>query len=177
MQKKNATTGEMTSCLASPRGGLSRALGIGMTAGVAAGFIVLIPVLILQLARGIGVVPEMQLAASSLIGMAAYEGIGGLILGIVMHFFVSIVPALAYGLIAWRLPATNRWAWVAGPMLGILVFFFMGLVVLPHSVITMPASLTPMPYVPALLIHMFGLGLPIALIVRRRWSRSNATRN
>ncbi len=72
-----------------------------------------------------------------MIGMAAYEEIGGLILGIVMHLFVSIVPALAYGLIAWRLSATNRLAWVSGPMLGVLVFFFMGLVVLPHSVITM----------------------------------------
>lgn len=116
----------------------------------------------------------MQLAASSIIGMAVYGGIGGLILGIVMHFFVSIVPALAYGLIAWRLPAVNGWAWIAGPVLGIVVFFFMGLVVLPLSVITMPASVTPMPYVPALLIHMFGLGLPIALIIQRGWSRSNA---
>jgi uncharacterized membrane protein YagU involved in acid resistance len=134
---------------------------------MAAGIIVLVPVLILQVARGVGIVPEMQLAASSLMGMAAYAGATGLILGILLHFFVSIVPAVAYGLVAWRLPAVNRWAWIGGPVLGLIVFFFMGFVVLPLSAFATPASVTPMPFLPALLIHMFGLGLPIALIVQR----------
>jgi hypothetical protein len=156
---------------------LSHAATKGLAAGVAAGFIVLVPVLILQLARGVGIVPEMQLAASSLMGMAAYAGAPGLLLGTLLHFFVSIVPAVAYGLVAWRLPAVNRLAWIAGPVLGIIVFFFMGLLVLPHSAFTTPASVTPMPYLPALLIHMFGLGLPIALIIRRGWALSKAANN
>lgn len=145
----------------------SAALPRGTTAGVAAGVIVLVPVLILQLARDIGVIPEMQLAASSLIGIAAYRGTTGLILGTLLHFFVSIVPAIAYALVASRLPVVNRLAWLGGPLLGIIVFFFMGFVVLPHSAFITPPSASPMPFLPALLIHMFGLGLPIALIVRR----------
>jgi hypothetical protein len=55
----------------------------------------------------------------------------------------------------------NRLAWIAGPVLGLVVFFFMSFLVLPHRAFTTPASVTPMPFLPALLIHMFGLGLPI----------------
>jgi uncharacterized membrane protein YagU involved in acid resistance len=167
MQTTIESPGSKTAPTASSRSGLYRAVTIALAAGVAAGFIVLIPVLILQLARGIGVIPEMQLAASSLMGMAAYAGITGLIVGILLHFFVSIVPAIAYGLIAWRQPALNRYAWIGGPVLGISVFFFMSRVVLPLSAFTTPASVTPMPYLPALLIHIFCLGLPIALIIQR----------
>ncbi|WP_343654186.1 hypothetical protein [Paraburkholderia caribensis] len=150
--------------------GFIRAMIHGIYAGIAAGFIVLVPVLILQLARGIGVVPEMQLAASSLMGMAAYAGVTGLVLGTLLHFFVSIVPALAYALVMWGAPALNRWAWIGGPVLGLIVFFFMGFAVLPLSVFTIPPSVTPMPFIPAILIHMFGLGLPIALIIRKKTS-------
>jgi hypothetical protein len=168
MNTTYATPSEQTFRITKSQDELSLALTRGLAAGAATGLIVLVPVLILQLARGIGVVPEMQLAASSLMGMAAYAGATGLILGTLLHFFVSIVPALAYSLVASRLPVVHRLAWIAGPVLGLIVFFFMGMVVLPHSAFATPASVSPMPYVPALLIHMFALGLPIALIVRRR---------
>ncbi|WP_342627743.1 hypothetical protein AAC691_16815 [Nguyenibacter vanlangensis] len=171
LQDKVAGSG-VTAGPAGSRRGSSRAVAIGLAAGLATGAIGLVPVLILQAARGVGIVPEVQLAASSLIGMAAYAGAAGLVLGTLLHFFVSIVPAVAYALVAWRVPAVNRWAWAGGPVLGIILFFFMGFVVLPHSAFTTPASVTPMPFVPALLIHMFGFGLPIALIVRRGWVRS-----
>jgi len=129
-------------------------------------------VLILQAARGVGVVPEMQLAASSLMGISAYAGTAGLILGILLHFFVAIVPAVAYALVVSRVPALNRWPWVGDPLLGIIVFFFMGFIVLPHSAFTTPVSVTPMPFAPAILIHMFGFGRPIALVIQRGWARS-----
>jgi hypothetical protein len=177
MQTMDATQDKTTMRSPSSLPGWPRAIAIGFTAGAAAGIIVLVPVLILQLTRGIGVVPEMQLAASSVIGVAAYKGTAGLILGTLLHFFVAVVPAVAYALVAWRVPAVNRWAWIGGPVLGIIVFFFMGFVVLPRSAFTTPPSVTPMPFLPALLVHMFGLGLPIALIVQRRWARSNVASN
>ncbi|WP_419730429.1 hypothetical protein [Lichenicola sp.] len=154
------------------RHGWVQAVTAGLIAGIATGFIVLVPVLVLQEARGIGVVPEMQLAAASLMGLAAYAGMTGLILGTVLHFFVSIVTAVAYALVAWRVPLVRRWAWIDGPILGLIVFFFMGLVVLPHTAFATPASVSPIPFVGGLLIHMFGFGLPIALIVQRLWARS-----
>ncbi|MGF6870903.1 hypothetical protein [Paraburkholderia sp. MM5477-R1] len=169
MKTTDTTFDQVMTRPTSPRTGLSHALTLGMTAGIAAGFIVLVPVLILQLARGVGIVPEMQLAASSLMGMVAYAGAAGLIVGTLLHFFVSIVPAIAYGLVAWRFPVVNRLSWIAGPVLGLIVFFFMGFIVLPRSAFTTPASVSPMPFLPALLIHMLALGLPIALIVRRGW--------
>ena len=172
MRTTDTTFDQGTTRLTSPRTELSHALTIGMTAGIAAGFVVLIPVLILQLVRGVGIIPEMQLAASSLMGMVAYAGAAGLIVGTLLHFFVSIIPAIAYGLLAWRFPSVNRLAWIAGPVLGLIVFFFMGFIVLPLSAFTTPASVTPMPFLPALVIHMLGLGLPIALIVQRGWASS-----
>lgn len=142
----------------------------GCIAGLAAGSIGMIPVWLLQSSRGVGIIPQMQLAASGVIGIAAYDGLGGVLLGIVMHFFVSIVPAIAYAFVAWRLPRIGRLAWVSGPFLGLVVFFFMGLVVLPLSAFTTPENMPAMPFVPALLIHMFAFGLPIALVVRKAHS-------
>jgi uncharacterized membrane protein YagU involved in acid resistance len=138
----------------------------GIWAGLVSGGVVLAPVLTLQLSRGVGVVPEMQLAASSVIGISAYEGTVGFVLGTLLHFFVSIVPAITYALIIRCLPALNRWAWVGGPVLGLLVFLVMGFIVLPRTAFITPPSVTPMPPLPALLIHMFGLGLPISLVIR-----------
>jgi hypothetical protein len=70
-------------------------------------------------------------------------------------------------LIVRRLPELNRWAWLGGPLLGLAVFLVMGFIVLPRTAFITPPSVSPMPPAPALLIHMFGLGLPISLIIRR----------
>ena len=139
----------------------------GLIAGLVAGSLGMIPVWLLQSARGVGIVPQMQLAASGVIGMAAYDGLGGFFLGIVMHFLVSIIPAIAYAIVAWRVPLVDRLAWVSGPLMGLVLFLFMGLVVLPLSAFAMPETMSAMPFVPALLIHMFAFGLPIALVVKR----------
>jgi len=53
----------------------------------------LVPVLILQLARSVGIAAEMQPAASSLMGMAVNTGAAGFVLGTLLHFFVPVVPA------------------------------------------------------------------------------------
>lgn len=149
----------------SPPVSLAAATRAGIWAGLISGVVVLDPVLTLQLSRGIGVIPEMQLAASSVIGISAYDGAVGLVLGTLLRFFVAIVPATTYALIVQRLPALNRWA-LGGPVLGVLVFLVMGFIVLPRTAFVTPPSVTPMPPVPALLIHMFGLGLPISLVIQ-----------
>ena len=160
----------MATSAADRSSGLSRAVAIGVTAGAVAAVIVLVPVLILQALRGVGVILEFQLTASSRMGKAAYAStVGPLLLGIVLHVFVSVVSGVAFSLAAWRIPLLNRWAWISGPVLGIGVFFFMGLVVMPLSAIAPPSPTTAMPFLPGLLIHMFGFGLPIALYVRRRF--------
>lgn len=150
----------------SPPVSLAAATRAGIWAGLISGVVVLDPVLTLKLSRGIGVIPEMQLAASSVIGISAYDGAVGLVLGILLCFFVAIVPATTYALIDQRLPALNRWAYLGSPVLGLLVFLVMGFIVLPRTAFVTPPSVTPMPPVPALLIHMFGLGLPISLVIQ-----------
>jgi uncharacterized membrane protein YagU involved in acid resistance len=153
--------------IATPNVSLAAAVRAGIWAGLISGVVVLAPVFTLQLSRGIGVVPEMQLAASSVIGLSAYDGAEGFVLGTLLHFFVSVVPAISYALIVRRLPELNRWAWLGGPLLGLAVFLVMGFIVLPRTAFITPPSVSPMPPASALLIHMFGLGLPISLIIRR----------
>lgn len=55
-------------------------------AGVATKLFVLVPVLILQPARGVGSPRRMQHSSSSFMGLAAYYDATGLMLGAVLHF-------------------------------------------------------------------------------------------
>jgi len=54
---------------------------------------------------------------------------------------------------------------------GVCIYLFMNFVVLPLSAIPFKPTFPPSVLVPSLLIHMFGIGLPIAIAVRR-YSRS-----
>ena len=149
-----------------PIPGHDNALRTGLIAGLVTGAAGLVPVLILQMARGVGVIPEMQLAASSVMGLAAYNGASGFFIGTALHFLVSVIPAIIYAFAIVRLPVLNRMPWLAGPAFGFGVFLVMGLIILPHSRFAVPAGVTPMPPLAALLVHLFLFGLPIALIVR-----------
>lgn len=151
---------------ARPVPGHANALRTGLIAGLVTGAAGLIPVLILQKARGVGVIPEMQLAASSVMGLPAYDGAPGFFIGTALHFLVSVVPAIIFALAVARLPVLNRMPWLAGPAFGFGVFLVMGLIILPHSRFAVPAGVTSMPPLAALLVHLFLFGLPIALIVR-----------
>jgi uncharacterized membrane protein YagU involved in acid resistance len=59
---------------------------------------------------------------------------------------------------------------ISGIVFGICVYLVMNLVVLPLSRIPVKVPLWAYPWpslIGGLLIHMFGIGLPIALVVRR----------
>ena len=66
------------------------------------------------------------------------------------------------------LPALNRHPWVYGLSYGLAVYAVMNLIVIPMSAAALGSGPTPaVVRANGLLIHMFGVGLPAALIAAR----------
>ncbi len=112
-------------------------------------------------------IPLLQGIAAGLLGRAAFNG--GLLtasLGLLCHFFIAFSAAAVYVLASRGLAVLARHPAIAGPLYGIAVYFFMQLVVLPLSgAIKRPFS-AEMTII-GVVIHIFCVGLPIALATRR----------
>ena len=105
--------------------------------------------------------------ASGLLGKAAYQG--GLVsaaLGLAAHFAICVTAAGVYGFLARRLYIMVKHLWIAGPTFGLGMFVVMNYVVVPLSagVVGVPTGKF---LVGGLLVHMFGVGLPIAWITAK----------
>ena len=109
-----------------------------------------------------------QSVASGLLGKAAFDGgAGTAALGLLCHFTIATTAAAVYYLASRRLKFMVSRAVPCGILFGLCVYFFMYYVVLPLSAVPFPRPSTWPPVVGGLLIHMFGIGLPIALITKR----------
>ncbi len=117
-----------------------------------------------------GVTPEriLQTVASGLLGKPAYDGgwpVAGL--GLACHYAIVIVAAALFHAVA------RRWCWLreepitAGLVYGLLIYGFMNFIVLPLSAYPYPMRFPLLTTATGLLVHMIGVGLPIALITRR----------
>ena len=115
----------------------------------------------------------LQYIASGALGNAAFEGgIATALLGLLIHFFISLVIAGVFILSAERIPLLRRYA-IAGALLyGIGVFVVMNMLVIPLS--SAPAIPPPtLPWLIEIVVdHMLVVGLPLGILVR--W---NATTN
>jgi hypothetical protein len=137
-----------------------------LSAGLLAGILDITAAMNLYGYRGVDPVRILQSVATGLLGRAAYKGgVTTAVLGTVLHFFIATGAAAVYY-------AASRWITFlakhpvpSGLIYGVAVYFFMNLVVLPLSAV--PKS----PFVPSpamIGIHMFCVGLPIAVVLRRR---------
>jgi uncharacterized membrane protein YagU involved in acid resistance len=114
----------------------------------------------------------LKLIAGGALGPDALQGGWGIAaLGLAFHFCISFGAATVYYAASRKLSTLNRHAWIAGLIYGLFVYEFMHLVVLPLSAYHSPLKFPPL-FVPDVLSHLFFVGLPIALIVRR-YSRLN----
>lgn len=106
-----------------------------------------------------------QSVASGLLGADSYKGgYGTAALGGVIHFFIAFVACTVYFIASRKLEFLRKQPIICGLLYGIVVYLFMYGVVLRltfHRNFLAPASAV----VIALLIHMFCVGLPIALAV------------
>ncbi len=126
--------------------------------------------------KGITPVQLWQFVASGLLGESALKGgYATAALGVIMHFTIALLMALAFVLVALRVRWLVRYPIISGLLYGVFLYYFMNGVVLPLSNVPTPPDLTRFPMVGAstinfiggLLIHAFGVGLPIALFAKR----------
>jgi len=112
-----------------------------------------------------------QSVASGALGRSAYEGgAKTAALGLAFHFLIALIAATVYYLASRGLRFMITQAVICGILYGVLVYLFMNCVVLRLSAIhstTWPWSYPWPALIGGLLIHMFGIGLPIALVTRR----------
>jgi hypothetical protein len=112
----------------------------------------------LRLLRGI---------AAGLLGPQAFEGGSTTaLLGLFCHFFIAFCAATVYFTASRWIPFLLGHAAISGVFYGVIVYFFMNRVVVPLSAaIKYPFSFKMM-FI-GVVIHIFCVGLPIALTVRR----------
>jgi hypothetical protein len=107
--------------------------------------------------------------ASGLLGPKAYDGgWGTVVLGTALHFLIAFSAAAVYYAASRKLSFLTRRAVLWGCLFGIAVYMVMAWVVVPLSAI--PKSHAPFSWLSlglSLLTHIFCVGLPISLVVRR----------
>lgn len=119
------------------------------------------------LRSGVTPVRIFHFIASALIGPSAFTGGAKIaVLGVALHYLIATIWTVVFYL------ASRKWLFLierpvlAGLLYGIPVYLFMNFIVLPLSQVQMrpqPISVR----IVNLIILMFCIGLPIALIVRR----------
>jgi hypothetical protein len=118
----------------------------------------------------------MQSVATGVLGAASYDGgVGTAALGLFLHFVIAFSAATVFYFASNKIPMMIRYTILAGPLYGIAVYFFMQLVVVPLSAFPHKGPFTLRGLVTGITIHMFCVGLPIA-IAARKFAKSEKSR-
>jgi hypothetical protein len=109
----------------------------------------------------------LQGIASGLLGPKAFEGgLATALLGLLCHFVIAFGAATVYFITSRYVGFLIEHAVVSGAFYGVAVYFFMNRIVVPLSAAAKrPFSLRLM--IVGVVIHIFCVGLPISLSVRR----------
>ena len=122
--------------------------------------------IIIVLARGSTVARLFQFIASGLLGQDAFKGgIGITALGLALHFFIAFALVAVFCAASYRIRFLRDHAVSSGIIYGLIVYAVMNLVVLPLSAAKPRHTLTG--DLIQIGIHMFVIGLPTSLLIRR----------
>ena len=112
-------------------------------------------------------VPLLQGIASGLLGPKAFQGgLATALLGLLCHFVIAYGAATVFFAASRAIPFFIQNAVISGALYGVAVYFFMNRIVVPLSAAAKrPFSLKLM--IIGVIIHIFCVGLPISLSVRR----------
>jgi uncharacterized membrane protein YagU involved in acid resistance len=137
------------------------------TAGVAAGAIDLGFNTVKALNAGTSVLRPWKGVAAALLGKDAViqGGDAMAIIGVALHFLITIGAAAIYYFVAKRQGWLVRHAFLSGLVFGTLFFLTMNYVILPLSVIGHPLYVGGETIAMALPGHIIMIGLPISLII------------
>jgi len=121
---------------------------------------------LIAISRGSTATRLLQFVASGLIGQKAFEGgAATAALGLALHFVIAFSLVAIFYAASRRLDFLRRQAVASGLIYGLIVFGVMNLIVLPLSAAKPRHSLTG--DLIQIGIHMFVIGLPTSLIIRR----------
>jgi hypothetical protein len=122
---------------------------------------------ILSYPKGVGPIRVLQGVAAGLIGResAISGGLATAGLGLAIHFFIALVVSAVFYAASRRLVFLVQHPVISGLLYGVVVYGFMYWIVMPLAYPVVHPSLTR--DLTAVCVHMFLIGLPIALIVRR----------
>jgi len=111
----------------------------------------------------------LQGIAGGLLGMSSFQGgLATAALGAFFHFFIATTAAAVFYLASRKLKFMVKHAIPSGLLYGVAVYVFMVYAVLPMSAYHTKIALPPMSHlIRDVAIHMFLVGLPISLIVRK----------
>jgi hypothetical protein len=113
----------------------------------------------------------LQSVARGALGQSAFQGgMKTAALGLFFHFLIALTAAAVYVFASRALRFLITHAVVCGILYGLCVYLFMYGIVMRVSAIhstTLPWVYPWAVLIPNLLIHMLGIGLPIALVARR----------
>ena len=133
--------------------------------GLIAGVLDLTAAFVTNGLRGITPFRIMQSIATGLLGAESYKGgFKTAVLGVALHFLIATGATAVFYLLSRKLKFMVQQAIIAGLLYGVAVYLFMNQVVLPLSAFPHKISFQ---LVNGLLVHMFCVGLPIALVIRR----------
>jgi hypothetical protein len=124
--------------------------------------------IVFSLLQGNPFISVLQYIASAVLGTAAFAGgIATALLGVLLHFFVSVVIAGVFILSADRIPFLRRYAIVGALLYGFGVFIVMNLIVLPLSAAPPLPAPTVLQLIELIIDHVLVIGLPLGILVQR----------
>jgi hypothetical protein len=145
----------------------SRAFPAIAWATLTAGVLDISSAFILFYPKGVSPMAVLQGVAAGLVGRepAMEGGWATAALGLTIHFFIAFVAASVFYMASRKLVFLTRHSVISGLLYGVVVYGFMYWIVMPLAYPVVHPSLSR--DVTAVCVHMFLIGLPIALIVRR----------
>ena len=143
-------------------------------AGLVAGILDISSAFALGYPKGVSPIRVLQGVAAGLIGRetAINGGLATAGLGLALDFFIAFVVATVFYGASRQLIFLTRHPVISGLLYGVVVYGFMYWIVMPLAYPVVHPSLSR--DLTAVCVHMFLIGLPIALIVHRH-SRSQLT--
>ena len=116
--------------------------------------------------RGTSPLRIFQSVAAGLLGPASFRGgIGTVILGAALHYFISLMIVLVYWLAARAWPELVHRPLFWGMLYGIAVYLVMNYVVIPLSATSRPKFNAPW-VIGSVIVHALLVGLPAAMFAR-----------
>jgi uncharacterized membrane protein len=152
---------------------MNRRAAIGLLAAtIAVGTLDALDAMIFFGFRGATPVRIFQSIASGVLGRDAFQGDNRTTwIGVALHYVIAFLIVLVFSIISRRVRFLTRRPVAAGLLYGVAVYFTMNYVVVPLSAAVQGPFSLPV-FVNGILIHMFGVGLPTALILRSATGRS-----